>query len=127
MTAPFPIAQVETVKFCSPPHCSRFLLHLHPLPHRSENRAVLTLAYQGLGQPGESVRAKRHRAQPAGKRIAQARDRLIERAVRMLRVVDSSVLREAESFWSVQKECLEWTAKLWLTAAGSGRRRTRRR
>ena len=46
---------------------------------------MLTLAYQGLGQPGEAVRAKRRRAPPAGKRIAQARDRLIERAVRAQR------------------------------------------
>src|ERR1700751_3845753 len=75
----------ETMKFRSPPQGSRFRLHLRPLPRRSDNRAVLTLAYQGLGQLGESVRPKRYRAQPAGKRIAQARDRLIERAVRAQR------------------------------------------
>jgi hypothetical protein len=40
-------------------------------------------------------------------------------------VVGKSALRETESFWTVQKEFLEWMARLLLRAAGSGRRRRR--
>ena len=43
---------------------------------------MLTLPRQRLGQPGKAVGAKHHRAEPAGKRIAQAGDRLVERTLR---------------------------------------------
>jgi hypothetical protein len=73
---------LQTIKFRAPPKGLRFLLHLHPLPDRSDSRAMLPLARQGLGEPGESVGAKRSRTEPAGKRVAQARDRLLEPTLR---------------------------------------------
>jgi len=72
----------EAMKLCVPLPGSCFLLRLYPLPHRGERRRVLTLPRQRLGQPGKAVGAKHHRAEPAGKRIAQAGDRLVERTLR---------------------------------------------
>ena len=52
------------------------------LPNRSNSRAMLSVAHHSLGEPGESVEAKRSRTEPAGKRVAQACDRLLEPALR---------------------------------------------
>jgi hypothetical protein len=57
-------------------------LRCHPLPNRSNSRAMLSVAHHSLGEPGESVEAKRSRTEPAGKRVAQACDRLLEPALR---------------------------------------------